>query len=399
METLVIDDDILARNILLRQLTSLGHGEVHGCDGASAALKLISEDDRAVDLIFCDIQMPEMDGVEFIRHLVRINYRGRLVLVSGEDFRLIKAVEKLSHLHGLEVVGSLRKPVSMKDVAEILKKEIRPRKMISAQLSDCSPDELKIALETGQLFLQYQPKVRVDTGELAGVEGLVRWNHPDRGLVMPDYFIPTAENSGLIDDLTQYVLRVALDDAREWRAQGIAVPVAINVSIENLCSLNFPDAVQALLKRTQTPPSELMLEITESRLMKDISSSLDVLVRLRLKRIGLSIDDFGTGHSSLAQLRDVPFNELKIDRSFAHGAHQDVSLGTIFRASLEMAHKLEMKTVAEGIEDFEDWDFLRKIGCDVAQGWFIGRPMDAKKLAAWLEDWKSRFDDYFGRDL
>jgi EAL domain-containing protein (putative c-di-GMP-specific phosphodiesterase class I) len=181
-----------------------------------------------------------------------------------------------------------------------------------------------------------------------------------------------------------------LRQARLWQDAGLHLHVAVNVSMNNLGSLEFPDFVARAALNAGVQPASVVLEVTESRLMKNPLEALDILTRLRLKRIGLSIDDFGTGHSSLAQLRDIPFDELKIDRSFVHGAWRDSSLRAIFDASLGMAKQLGMKTVAEGVEDRDDWDFLRATGCDMAQGYFIARPMPADDLPAWIQAWEMR---------
>lgn len=205
--------------------------------------------------------------------------------------------------------------------------------------------------------------------------------------MFPDQFIAMAEEHGLIDALTGVVLTGALRQARLWQDAGLSLHVAVNVSMDNLAALEFTDFVVREVGKAGVPLTSLVLEVTESRLMKDSLGPLDILARLRLKRIGLSIDDFGTGHSSLAQLRDIPFDELKVDRSFVHGAYRDASLRAIVEASLGMARQLGMKTVAEGVEEQADWDFLRAAGCDLAQGYFIAKPMPAADLAGWIADW------------
>lgn len=223
---------------------------------------------------------------------------------------------------------------------------------------------------------------------MIGVETLVRWNHPRNGLVFPERFIAIAEQHGLINELTQTVLSAALRQLRAWRDRGLALQVAVNVSMENLRTLAFPDWVAEQLAAAGLPAGSLILEITESQLMVDKVASLDTLSRLRLKQVGLSIDDFGTGHSSLSLLRDIPFSELKVDRSFVHGASYDASLRAIVEASLAMARQMGLTTVAEGVEEKADWEFLRSAGCDQAQGFMIARPMPAVRLPGWLDHWR-----------
>ncbi|NMF88201.1 EAL domain-containing protein [Aromatoleum petrolei] len=398
MNILLIDDDPIMLRLLAHQLSRLGAGEVTSCERARDALVVLDQRGVAVDLIFCDLQMPEMDGVEFVRQLVRIGFTGCLVLVSGEDARILQTAERLARAHRLDVLGGLQKPVSPIQLQQLLAHmSDRPTPKPRAHRKRYSAEELRLAIAGGQLINHYQPKVAFASGAITGVETLVRWDHPEDGLVFPDQFIDLAEECGLIDALTQTVLDSALKQARRWQAAELSLPLAVNVSMDNLTRLEFPELVEQRVAEAGIAPSYLTLEVTESRLMKNRLESLDILTRLRLKRFGLSIDDFGTGHSSLVQLRDIPFTELKIDRDFVRGAPNDASARAILEASLSMAQQLGMTTVAEGVEDLEDWDFLRARGVDVAQGWFIAKPMPADDLSAWIAAWELRRPVLLGR--
>jgi EAL domain-containing protein (putative c-di-GMP-specific phosphodiesterase class I) len=361
------------------------------CERAHDALALLETQAEAIGLVFCDLQMPGMDGVEFVRHLARIGYRGGLVLVSGEDARILQTVQKLAQAHHIHVLGALAKPISSEQLRQVLARNTsRGATAPRATRLPYASDDLKRAIAGGELMNHYQPKVELATGELIGVEALVRWQHPQGELVFPDQFIATAEEHGLIDELTRTVLASALRQTRLWHDAGLELQVAVNVSMDNLAALDFPDVVAQLANEAGVALSSLVLEVTESRLMRDVRVPLDILTRLRLKRIGLSIDDFGTGHSSLSQLRDIPFDELKLDGSFINGAAKDPSLRAIVESTLAMARQLGMKSVAEGVEHRDDWDFLRALGCDVAQGYFIARPMPAIDLPGWWDDWELR---------
>jgi EAL domain-containing protein (putative c-di-GMP-specific phosphodiesterase class I) len=236
----------------------------------------------------------------------------------------------------------------------------------------------------------YQPKVEFATGRLTGVEALVRWQHPVDGLVFPEQFVGVAEEQQLIDSLTRAVLRSALAQARAWQDAGLSLTVAVNVSVDNLAALDFPDFIERAVHDAGVSNEQLVLEVTETRLMKNVLLALDILTRLRLKHISLSIDDFGTGHSSLAQLRNVPFDELKIDGGFVHGADRDASAHAILEASLGIARQLGLKTVAEGVETLADWQLMQSLNCDVAQGYFVTRPMPAEAFASWQIAWGKR---------
>lgn len=390
-EILLLDDDPYQLKLLSRQLAVLGHDNVTCCDTPSSALAALDASDAAVGLLFLDLNMPQMDGIEVMRTLAARRYSGALVLVSGEDARILDTAMRLARAHELNVLGSLSKPCVNTSLAALLgrwQKFRHPPRRSADKIY--GPEEVQHAIEHGELVNHYQPKVELATGAPVGVETLVRWRHPQDGLVYPDQFIGVAEEHGFIDALTRQVVRDALAQARVWRDQGLNLSVAVNVSMDDLVALDFPDYVLGELGRNGVPASDLVLEVTESRLMKDPRASMEILTRLRLKRVRLSIDDFGTGHSSLAQLRDLPFVELKVDRGFVHGAAIDPTISAIFTASRAMAQQLRMKTVAEGVEDFADWSWLHEHGCDVVQGYFIARPMPQEDLPEWLAAWEER---------
>ena len=393
---LMLDDEPFMLKLLGRMLANLGFTQVTSCDNGRAALTSFDSPNNPPDLILLDLNMPEMDGVEFVRHLVERLYTGSLILISGEDERMQQAAVKLVRAHKISVLGHLRKPVKPEALFALLEKWT-PSSLISPRAAKevYGADEVRAAINNGELVNYYQPKVAVATGEVKGVETLVRWRHPQDGMVFPDQFIGVAEAHGLIDDLTRVVLTGALDQAKVWQDAGLVLRVAVNVSMVSLTSLDFPDFVAGLAAQAGVPPQAVVLEVTESRLMRDLRAPLEILTRLRLKRFRLSIDDFGTGHSSLTQLRDLPFDQLKIDQSFVHGAWADETLRAIYDASLGLARQLGMEVVAEGVEDRADWNFLRRTGCDLAQGYFIARPMPATDLQGWMQAWQVRVRNEF----
>ena len=396
MKILLIDDEAFALKLLARQLNQLGFLNVDTCERGQDALARLDGAERP-DIIFCDLQMPGMDGVEFVRHLVGFGFAGNLVLVSGEDERILQTVEKLAHAHALNVIGTVCKPVSVERLQQLMASQLGHAAPRRAERKAYGADELRRAITGGELLLHYQPQVLITTGAVVGVESLVRWQHPQDGLVFPDQFIGTAEEHGLIDELTRAVLVIALEQASRWHELGLSLHVSVNVSMDNLVTLDFPDFVWTAVAAAGFPMNKLVLEVTESRLMTDPRASLDILSRLRLRQIGLSIDDFGTGNSSLKQLRDIPFDELKLDQGFVHGAHENSSLRAIVEASIGVARQLGMKTVAEGVEDADDWNFLRQTTCQLAQGYFIARPMAAAALGEWISHtWEKRRADLVG---
>ncbi|PMO03197.1 histidine kinase [Vibrio splendidus] len=391
MAIMLIDDEPFLMKLLAHQLKGFVNEKVvvHQYEHAVDALQKLEMHPEEVELLFCDLQMPKMDGVEFVRHLGRIGYQGGVILMSGEEQAILESAKKLATTYQLNIFGCLHKPFSPTQLKEIIDHQAAHLETeCFDDLKEYSEAELRRAIQQGELINYYQPQVRLRDGEIVGVEALVRWQHPKDGLVLPDKFIPLVEEYGLIDDLTMVVLANALEQSKRWQSVGAKLCMSINISMESLTSLEFPDKIQNIAHEARVPLSNLVLEVTESRLMNDRQLALDILTRLRLKGVALSIDDFGTGYSSLAQLRDIPFSELKIDRSFVHGAHKNKSLRVIFEASFKMARQLGMHTVAEGVEDLEDWVYLRKIGCDVAQGYFIAKPMSENHLSRWLDEWE-----------
>ena len=392
MNIMVVDDEVFMRNMLILTLGNLGYSVTHACESAALALEAIDCAVRPPDLILLDLNMPDMDGVEFVRYLVERKYSGSLILVSGEDERVLQAAEKLVQAHHITVLGHVRKPVTQDTLGALLRKwtPAVANRVLSAH-GTYAPEALRLAIANGELVNHYQPMVSLVTGRVVGMETLVRWRHPIDGLVFPDQFIGVAESNGLICDLTRAVSADALTQTRSWREElGLPLQIAINVSMDDLASLDFADYIAGAAGAATVPSHDVTLEVTESQWMQDLRTPLEVLTRLRIKRFRLSIDDFGTGHSSLAQLRDIPFSELKIDRGFVHGAWADETVRAIFDTSVILAKQLNMGVVAEGVEDRADWEFVRRSGCDVAQGYFIAKPMPAAAVHDWIEEWDER---------
>jgi len=250
--------------------------------------------------------------------------------------------------------------------------------------------DLRTAIVDDQLLLHYQPKASLRTGQIQGVEALVRWQHPTLGLLPPGEFIPVAEHTGLIKPLTTWVLTTALRQCRHWldEADGRRwneLSIAINLSTRSLLDDDFPQEVEAALDRWAIPAHLLELEITESAIMTDPVRARRLLTELAELGVKIAIDDFGTGYSSLAYLKDLPVNQLKIDQSFVQNMHQDLNDAIIVRSVVDLGHNLGLQIVAEGVEDHETWDQLAQLGCDDAQGYFLAKPMAPGELMAWLE--------------
>ena len=245
--------------------------------------------------------------------------------------------------------------------------------------------QLRRAIDEGELVLHHQPKLSLRTGRVDGVEALVRWQHPERGLLFPDAFVELAESAGLMGPLTRRVLDAALAQRRAWADRGRELTVAVNVSPSNLVDEGFPDEVAGLLARHGVPATALVLEVTESLLMADRERAVRVLSALRETGVGISIDDYGTGYSSLAYLASLPVTELKLDRTFVSALNDSDRSASIVTSTLQLAHALGLVFVAEGAEDRATVDALAALGCDVVQGYHLSRPLPAEQLEQWLE--------------
>ncbi|MGB5645366.1 MAG: EAL domain-containing response regulator [Gammaproteobacteria bacterium] len=386
MSALVVDDEELMRDFLCMAVQKSGVGNVVAATCGSDALDHIEENRTQIDIILCDLQMPGMDGIEVIRHLANDGYGGGIVLVSGEDKRVLKTAENMASVRGLNVIGSLSKPVPVHNIIALMNKYAVSEQKTTWAIPEVTADELDEAIRAGEIIAYYQPQIDIKTGRVKCVETLARWPHPERGMISPDIFIGMAERHDLIDALTDTIITQATMQGASWHQQGIDINVAINISMNNLRHLDFPDRLHDIVRNAGMDIKKLVIEITESQLVKDLGTCLDILTRLRLKGPTLSIDDFGTGYASMEHLKEMPFEELKIDRAFVNGACKDDTARAILESSIFLAKQLNMATVAEGVETSSDWDLVTALGCDVIQGYYIAPPMDVDTFTTWIKD-------------
>jgi len=253
------------------------------------------------------------------------------------------------------------------------------------------PSDVTRAIARGQIGLAYQPKIGLPGGHLVGVEALARWQHPTRGFIPPDVFVAAAERSTAINTLTGHVLGTALDQAAEWRREGLDIELAFNISARNLDDVDFPDAVDRACHRRGFPGKQLTVELTESATQHAVQL-MDTLTRLRIKGIRISLDDFGIGYSSLSQLKQLPFTEIKIDKSFVMEAHRSRDSRIIIKSIVDLAHNLGLDVTAEGVETRDALSYLIELGCDKAQGYYIARPMAGEALGPWARAWQAKIE-------
>ncbi len=345
------------------------------------------------DRIAIDLVMPDMDGVEVLVELARLDCRAQIIITSGVGARVLDAARRSAAEHGLNILGVLAKPFSPSALRQLLvARPAGPSDRLSESPADQAEpigiEELSDALSSKEFELAFQPKVYCTSGLLSGFEALARWRSPQRGMVMPGYFIELAENCGLIDPLTNQIIDMALDWFAEGfsectQADGDPLTLSINLSARTLGDSQFIDQVSQRCEKLGIAPERLIFELTETSAMEDPVTSLDLLTRLRMKGFQLSIDDFGTGYSSMLQLVRLPFSEIKVDRSFVMSAMRSEESLAVIRSVIELGHSLGLRTTAEGVEDAPTMDLLKQLRCDLAQGYYIARPLTGIDAMAW----------------
>jgi EAL domain-containing protein (putative c-di-GMP-specific phosphodiesterase class I) len=374
---LVVEDDGFQRRTLARMLRSLGVPEVQEAGDGKQALALIQGVKRA-DLVVCDLDMPQMDGMEFIRHLGRVDRKVSVIIASAQPNALLSSVAKMASAYDVRVLGTIEKPVTLEALRKLIVLH-EPTPPQPAQVSAIAPGfslkQILRGLREKQFEPFFQPKVDLANGRVLGAEALARWRHPDHGVILPHAFIEPLERSGEIDVLTLLMLEKAARACVAWRERRLELTISVNLSLVSLSDTTIAERITAIVRATGLDPLYMILEVTETAAMTEVAPALENLTRLRMHGFGLSVDDYGTGFSSLQQLTRVPFTELKIDQGFVKNCSTNPSSLAIVDSSVEMARRLKLKSVGEGVETQADWDALKSIGCDIAQGYFIAKPM------------------------
>ncbi len=341
-------------------------------------------------MVALSLPLASSDGIDAIRFLGQQRCEAGLILTSDTDPRILSAASRLARARGLRVLGTLMQPFSRADLAALL---LHPEPELAAQTMvlavQMAQEDLRDCLRRGLVRTWFQPKIAVRSLEFVAVEALVRLEHPTRGLLRPSAFLALAEETGMIAELTELVVREAFTWCARWHREGLPIQVAVNISPLLLAELGLPDTLSSWAEELGVPPARIILEVTESWMMEDSVAALDTLTRLRLGGFQLSIDDFGTGYSTMAQLHEIPYSEMKLDQRFVRTAALDHEARAIVESSIQLGHKLGMRVVAEGVERQEDWDLVSELGCDEGQGYFLARPMQADDLRAWLTRWNA----------
>ena len=369
---LVIDDQRLDRAIATHAAARVGL-QVSGVGKIAEARDLFEKNER-FDYIVLDLALGAEDGLEVLPLIARFNHTAVLVLASGFDGRILAASQRLAVGLGLRVAGVLRKPILPTSLQQLVCQVPHARAAGSnATLSTPTATQIQLAIAAGQIKPWFQPKTSLGTGAIIGAEALARWVRADGRSVSPAAFVPIAEQSGLIGELTDTMLDQALFACARWREKHPNCWVAVNLSPLLLDDQKLTDRIEHALQKHGVPPGSLVLEITEGNGIPDSSCATEILTRLRIRGVNLSVDDFGTGHSSLLSLVRMPFNEMKIDQAFVREAVNSRDSYKVVRASASLGRELGLNVVAEGVETDMMAQLVEDAGCHVGQGWLYGR--------------------------
>ncbi|MBW7969350.1 EAL domain-containing response regulator [Bradyrhizobium sp. BR 10289] len=390
---LVVDDDLVQRVLISKIAAKLGYDSLVA-PSFEAATELLARE--AFEIMVLDLSLGERDGVELMRFVAERNLRAMsIVIISGCDDRILKATRRVATGLKLSIGGCLTKPLDLNRLRSAL--ELPERSQLAtasaSPLLQITPDRIARGLADGEFFVEFQPKIALQTGKVVGAEALARWQTAEFGMISPLVFIPIAEQAGLMREVTDCVLSSALSQGRKLIERNPGFTIAVNISGSLMSDLTLPERIEEILRHENVPPSALTVEITETIAMADVDRANDILVRLRIKKIGAAIDDFGTGYSSLAALARLPFSELKIDQSFIKGCESDEDMMKIVDASVALAKAFNMKVVAEGVESPEALEIIRRIGCDVAQGFFFAPSLRRSRAERWISQRNSSVDE------
>lgn len=392
LHVMVIEDHNFQRKMVVHMLHTLGVKLVWQANNGKQALELLHQKEtRSIDVVLCDLDMPEMDGMEFLRHLSKLKPGISVIILSGMDDAVISSVKNMAGSYGLRLLGAAEKPASLEQLKLMLDEHqwVEPKIQPYASISPVcfTLKEILYAVHEKQFEPFLQPKVEIKTGRIIGAEALARWRHPQLGIIAPYAFIPLLEANDSMEELTFQMLKKTATASRRLHDQGFAIDISINLSLSSLNDTTLADRITRTVVDAGVDPHHIILEITESAAMTNVAEALENLTRLRIRGFGLSIDDYGTGFSSMQQLSRVPFTELKIDKSFVSDSPTNHSLRVIVESSIELAHKLKVRSVAEGVEKQEEWDMLKRMKCDEVQGYFIAKPMEVGAFMLFCEEY------------
>jgi EAL domain-containing protein (putative c-di-GMP-specific phosphodiesterase class I) len=371
----LLDDHLIQLKMLKRSLVALGAETVSCFDNVDEALAFVEI--HSVDLIICDLSMPHKDGIDMLLMLNQLGFKGEVAIISAMDLPIIATVKSMCEGFSFDLIAEISKPFKVEVLQELVSHQHRVPLSVSRTRYDVTDESFIIGLANGELCNYYQPQVELHTGTVIGVEALARWRHPTLGILTPDVFLPIVERCNLSCELLDIVVNNAFKD---MKAGLLPRNVSINVDQFNLEQPYFADSLIEKCNQSNIDPARLTIEITEEYAYKKNTSLFKNLAKLRINDINISIDDFGTGHSTLENLYALPFNEIKIDRSFVTNCEQDTKKQQIIKFICNLASEFNTKVIAEGVETNECWTLLKEMNVDICQGYYIGKPFPVDEM-------------------
>jgi len=385
LSILVVDDSNVQRNHVINLCLAQTLTDVDGAtDGADAVEKLQK---KQYDLVFIDLEMPIMDGVELSRRIAKDNLANAVIILSSKDPSLISSIGTMAESDGLTVLGTFQKPMQSSDLEASLKRISNEVKKSQSQTlyNRLCVDDINQGINEKQITLYYQPKLTCKGLLLKGVEALARWQHPTLGFISPVEFITAAEEFNVISELTHYLFEIALKQKVKWQQHGVNFHLAFNLSPLSLADDNLAENIAQQVAHYHIDPKDIVLEVTENAICGEISTAIETLAKLRLKGFKLAIDDYGTGFANAQQLSRVPATELKLDRILVDNVSTRPQQRAILKSTVNLSKDLGLTTVAEGVENFDDFKLVLDLGGDLVQGYYFAKPMNADDLTQWLK--------------
>jgi EAL domain-containing protein (putative c-di-GMP-specific phosphodiesterase class I)/ActR/RegA family two-component response regulator len=388
MRALLIEDNDFQRNVARKTLERVGIIQISEASNGADALAQLTASPNAIDIVFLDLHLPGVDGIAFLRQLGEVRKDLAVVIVSGLEPALLTTVDMMAKAHQINLMGIIEKPITTQKLSNILSRPRTASARDSSAPSRFTAAEVAQAFASGQMTLHFQPIVHVKTQHVAGAEALTRWQHPIHGLIPAAEFMDLIEAAQCGHALGKLAVETGLDFLQSWQKAGLNIKLSINLS---LAFLESTDAVSILVDAARARKighQHVVIEVTEGIAATDLVPMLENLARLRMLGFALSIDDYGTGYATVQQLARIPFTQLKIDKSFVQAATSRQNMRIILESCVDLARRLELDAVAEGVEREEEWALLRALGCDYAQGYFLARPMSGADLVEWVQGWE-----------
>lgn len=393
LHILIVDDHAFQRRALTSMVTQLAPDKISEAADGDEAIKVIANED-VPDIVICDLAMPNTDGLALLRHLSEQAFSGSIILCSAADASLVRAAANLVRAGRLNLLGAMEKPCSQRQLSYYFnqhQKRINQAKQPYQVSLNPTPLDIQEALNKQQFTVLIQPQVAFDNGECVGFEALCRWQHPTHGLVSPFHFITEVEQAGLMPQLSLEIIKQSVSTLAQLPSEFSRAKISINLTPSCLTNELTDELFKQQSLLSYAKQKRISFEITEQTELLNTTLALEVLSRLRMHGFNLSVDDFGTGYSSLQQLSQYPFNELKLDKSFVQYADSDPQSEAIVDISIELAKRLDMNVVVEGVETEAQWRCMQSLGAQLCQGYFCAKPMPASELSSWYNDWRVRF--------